>query len=60
MTNHLSSATNNRRSDRPPLPSSNESEALSGINQIINKKPDENPNKLTPKMYLFILNSHAV
>ena len=59
-TNLLASTSNDRRSEWPPLPSRNESEVLTGINQIINKKPDENPNELTPNMCLFILNSNAV
>ena len=46
--------------DWPPLPSRNKSEALLRINEIINKQPDENLNKLTPNMFLFILNSNAV
>ena len=45
-TNLLASASNDRRSEWPPL--------------LINKKPDENPNELTPNMCLFILNSNAV
>ena len=59
-TNLLASASNDRRSVWPPLPSRNESEVLSGINEIINKMPHKNPNELTPNMCLFILNSNTV
>lgn len=59
-TNLPASTSNDRISEWPPLPSRNESEVLTGINQIINKKPDEYPNELTPNMCLFILNSNAV
>ena len=59
-TNHIASARNDRISEWPPPSSRSKSEVLSGINQITNKKPDENPNELTPNMCLFILNSNAV
>ena len=56
----VASTSNDKKLAWPPLSSRNEPKVSPGINPLINDKPDEKPNKLTPNIRLFILNSNAI